>query len=166
MKVLNFRLRPSRVAPSSLFISHNQWTLTSLSNLCLTFISTFLGKWITTPVSRTRNQAKIMAPFEKTWQFITTFVLVWATLKYEYQLFYLYWNNKLIQIKRLNMESKVGQPKREGKPCGKPWVNHRFESKAKFKRRAIIVSNSVNQLSSAFSVTVARSLNLTSHQVK
>lgn len=64
------------------------------------------------------------------------------------------------------MESKVRQPKREGKPWGKPWVNHRFESKAQFKRRAIIVSNSVNQLNSAFSVTAARSLNLTLHQVR
>lgn len=71
------------------------------------------------------------------------------------------------------MESKVRQPKRygkplgkpQGKPWGKPWVNHRFESKAQFKRRAI-VSNSVNQLNSAFSVTVARNLNLTSYQVK
>ena len=69
------------------------------------------------PVFRTRNQAKTMAPFEKTWQFITTFVLGWANLMCEYQLFYLYWNNKLIQIKGLNMESKV-RPKTVGQTLG------------------------------------------------
>ena len=36
---------------------------------------------------------------------------------YEYQLFYLYWNNKLIQIKGLNMESKV-RPKTVGQTLG------------------------------------------------
>ena len=37
-------------------------------------------------------------------------------------------------------------------------------SKARFKRRAIVVSNSINQLSSTFSATVARRLNPTSRQ--